>query len=172
MKSVLLLFALVPLLHGCYYMQAAAGQWEVLRKREPIDEVVADPATPDKLADRLELLKAARDFSIEELGLPDNGSYRTYADIERDYVVWNVLAAAEFSLQAKTWCYPVAGCVSYRGYFSKARAQKEARKLRSRGYDVAVGGCVRLFDARTLRRSDSKHDAGVAGCGHRRRAVS
>jgi predicted aminopeptidase len=131
---------LCALLSGCYYMQAASGQLEVIRKREPLDEVIADPDTPAELAARLILLDEARDFSVSKLGLPDNNSYRTYADLERDYVVWNVFAAPEFSLDPKVWCFPVAGCVSYRGYFSKDGATKEAERLKKEGFDVAVGG--------------------------------
>ncbi|MEL7186233.1 MAG: aminopeptidase [Pseudomonadota bacterium] len=130
----------LSLLEGCYYMQAASGQWEVLRKREPVSEVINDPDTSPQLAARLQLLADARDFSIRELGLPDNDSYRTYADLEREFVVWNVIAAPEFSLEPRTWCYPVAGCVSYRGYFKRDSALKAAGKLRDDGYDVAVGG--------------------------------
>jgi predicted aminopeptidase len=85
-------------------------------------------------------LNEARDFSVEILGLPDNKSYRTYADLERDYVVWNVFAAPEFSLTPKQWCFPVAGCVSYRGYFSKDDALRESKRLSDDGFDVAVGG--------------------------------
>ena len=121
-------------------MQAASGQWEVMRKRESIDAVIEDPATPPELAERLHLLGEARDFSIAPLGLPDNKSYRTYADLERNYVVWNVFAAPEFSLTPKQWCFPVAGCVSYRGYFSKDDAIKESERLSEDGFDVAVGG--------------------------------
>ena len=135
----MLLFLCVPLT-GCYYMQAASGQWEVMRKREPIDEVIRDSATSPELAARLRLLDEARDFSVEILGLPDNKSYRTYADLERDYVVWNVFAAPEFSLTPKQWCFPVAGCVSYRGYFSKDDALRESQRLSDDGFDVAVGG--------------------------------
>jgi len=138
-KFLLLLILCAPLT-GCYYMQAASGQWEVLRKRQPIDEIINDPETPAELVARLRLLDEARDFSVEVLGLPDNKSYRTYADLERDYVVWNVFAAPEFSLAPKNWCYPVAGCVSYRGYFSKDNATKEAERLKAEGFDVAVGG--------------------------------
>ena len=127
-------------LHGCYYMQAAAGQLEVLRKREPVAELINDPATPADLKRRLQMLSAARDFSIAELGLPDNESYRSYTDLGRRYVIWNVIAAPEFSLQPKTWCYPVAGCVNYRGYFSQDAAYKKAARLGRDGYDVAVGG--------------------------------
>jgi predicted aminopeptidase len=135
----MLLFLCVPLT-GCYYMQAASGQWEVMRKRQPIAEVIKDSETSPELAARLHLLVEARDFSVEKLGLPDNKSYQTYADLERDYVVWNVFAAPEFSLTPKQWCFPVAGCVSYRGYFSKDDALRASKRLSDDGFDVAVGG--------------------------------
>ena len=125
---------------GCYYMQAAAGQWQVLRKSEPIGDVIDEEGTSTELGARLSLVQEARRFSVAELGLPDNKSYRKYADIERDFVVWNVFAAPEFSLQARQWCFPVAGCVSYRGYFSQDAAYREAERLAEEGYDVAVGG--------------------------------
>ncbi len=137
----MLLFLCVPLT-GCYYMQAASGQWQVMRKRQPIAEVIKDSETSPELAARLHLLNEARDFSVEKLGLPDNKSYRTYADLERDYVVWNVFAAPEFSLTPKQWCFPVAGCVSYRGYFSKDDALRASKRLSDDGFDVAVGGVV------------------------------
>lgn len=127
-------------LGGCYYVQAAKGQWELTRKREPIEDVIADDSTPVDLVARLELVQEARQFAVDELGLPDNDTYRSYADIERDYVVWNVFAAPEFSMEPKTWCFPVAGCVAYRGYFSKDAAQRESSRLAGSGYDVAIGG--------------------------------
>lgn len=130
----------LPLLDGCYYMQAVHGQMEVLRQREPLDRVIADPDTGPELAARLRLLKDARRFATERLLLPDNDSYRTYADLERDYVVWNVIAAPEFSMRPKTWCYLIVGCVAYRGYFSRDGAERTARALREDGYDVFVGG--------------------------------
>ncbi len=113
---------------------------EVLSKREPIEEMLASPDTPAELGRKLELVQEARQFSVEELGLPDNKSYRSYSDLERDFVVWNVFAAPEFSLDARQWCYPFVGCVSYRGYFSEDAAHKEADKLSKKGFDVAVGG--------------------------------
>ena len=125
---------------GCYYLQAARGQMEIVRKREPIAEVVAADETNEELGARLRLIAEARQFSIDVLGLPDNDSYRGYADLERDFVVWNVIAAPEFSLTPKTWCYPIVGCVSYRGYFSESAARKLADKLRRDGFDVALGG--------------------------------
>jgi predicted aminopeptidase len=85
-------------------------------------------------------VQEARDFSIAELGMPDNGSYRSYADLERDYVVWSVFAAPELSLEPVSWCFPVVGCVAYRGYFHHEAALDEARKLRQQGYDVYVAG--------------------------------
>ncbi len=128
---------------GCgtlYVTQAAVGQWGVLRARRPISAVIADPQTPSPLQGRLSTVEAARDFAVTALHLPDNRSYRTYADIHRPYVVWNVVAAPEFSVVPLRWCFPVAGCVSYRGYFKERRARAFAAKLRNRGLDVAVGG--------------------------------
>ncbi len=140
MLRLVLLLTSCALLNGCYYLQAAQGQLELTRKREPIDEVLARPDTTPELAARLRLVQDARQFAIDELALPDNDTYRTYADLERDYVLWNVFAAPEFSLEPKTWCFPVAGCVGYRGYFSKDAADREAARLAVDGYDVAVGG--------------------------------
>jgi predicted aminopeptidase len=131
--------ALLPLT-GCYLMQAATGQMAISSKREPIAEVLADSATPPPLRARLEYVAAARDFASRELGLPDNESYRSYADLGRPYVVWNVFAAPEFSVEPRRWCFPIAGCVVYRGYFNEESARRYARKLRRRGDDVAVGG--------------------------------
>ena len=135
-----LIVAISASLSGCYYLQAAQGQLDVLHKRVPIAELVRDGETPDELGARLQLVVEARRFSIIELGLPDNDSYLSYSDIGRDFVVWNVYAAPEFSLEPKQWCYPIVGCVSYRGYFSEDAANRVAAKLGKRGYDVAVGG--------------------------------
>lgn len=139
LRIVVLVLIALPLA-GCYYLQAAGGQWELTRKREPIADILDDETTSPVLAARLRLVQEARQFSIDELGLPDNDTYRTYADIERDFVVWSVVAAPEFSTQARTWCFPVAGCVSYRGYFSEKAARREAERLEKGGYDVFVGG--------------------------------
>jgi len=138
-KTIALLACFVCL-SACYYVQATRGQLEVLRKREPIDEILESPDTSEELSRKLALVQDARQFSVDELGLPDNKSYRSYSDLERDYVVWNVFAAPEFSLDPREWCYPVVGCVSYRGYFSQEAARKEADKLGKKGFDVAVGG--------------------------------
>jgi predicted aminopeptidase len=131
------------LLAGCgslYVMQAANGELGVLRQRVPIDKVLADPATPPELRAHLEQVRAARAFASRELLLPDNKSYRSYADIGRPYVVWNVVATPEFSMTPLHWCFPIAGCVAYRGYFHEARARAFANELAVQGYDVAVEG--------------------------------
>ena len=92
-------------------------------------------------------MKRIRDFASKELGLPDNASYRSYADIHRPYVVWNVVAAPELSTEPRQWCFPVAGCVAYRGYFDEAAARKFAAQLQAQGDDVTVGGVSTLFHA-------------------------
>ena len=139
-RRTIAIAGLCCLLPACYYVQATRGQIEVLSKREPIDEILASPETEADLSRQLQLVQAARQFSVDELGLPDNKSYRSYSDLERDFVVWNVFAAPEFSLLPREWCYPIVGCVSYRGYFSETAAQREADRLRRKGFDVAVGG--------------------------------
>ena len=140
---VLLAATLVLTLSGCgtmYLAQAAGGQMRVLQARRPIDKVVVDPATPAPLKARLMDVRAAREFAVTELHLPDNRSYRTYADIKRPFVVWNVVATPEFSVEPKHWCFPIAGCVAYRGYFKEKNARKFASQLASQGFDITVGG--------------------------------
>lgn len=139
----LLLLAIVVALSGCvlpYYFQAARGQVSLLRQREPIAELVAAASLDADTLQRLEQVIAIRQFAIDELRLPASDSYTTFVDLERDFVVWNVVAAPEFSVNPETWCFPVAGCVAYRGYFDQARANSFADKLRNQGFDVFVGG--------------------------------
>jgi predicted aminopeptidase len=111
-----------------------------MSKRKPIARVIADPATSPEVRSQLEAVAQIREFATRRLGLPDNGSYRSYADVGRPYVVWNVIAAPEFSVDPKEWCYPIVGCVAYRGYFVERRARRFAEGLRRRGLDVAVDG--------------------------------
>lgn len=127
-------------LSGCYVLQAARGQMNLMAKRQPISEIIADPATSAALRARLQYVSEARDFASRELALPDNDSYRSYADIGRPYVVWNVFATDEFSVEPRRWCFPIAGCVVYRGYFSEEAAQRYAQRLSRRGADVTVEG--------------------------------
>lgn len=137
---MLLLLALSWSLSGCYFLQAAGGQMEVLSRREPIQKVITRPTTSDTLRKRLEYVVEARQFAITALGLPDNASYRSYADLRRNFIVWNVFATPEFAVEPRRWCFPIAGCVVYRGYFREGSAQRYARGLRARGYDASVGG--------------------------------
>jgi predicted aminopeptidase len=127
-------------LSGCYVLQAATGQLGMMAASRPITSVLADPATPAATRRQLELAVQAREFAVRELALPDSGSYRKYADLGREYVVWNVVATPEFSLRPLHWCFPVAGCVSYRGYFHEADANAYAWRLVARGDDVVVEG--------------------------------
>ncbi len=134
---------LFPLLGACaggFYLQAAQGQLEVLLKRRPIAALLDDPDVDAALKARLRRALAIRAWASARLALPDNGSYRSYADLGRPYAVWNVFAAPEFSLEPHRWCYPLIGCASYRGYFRRAAAEDEARRLARAGYDTFVAG--------------------------------
>lgn len=135
---------LLPLLGGCasakFYWQAACGQLELLSRRVPVDEVLADESVPETVRTRLAAAHDARQFAARELALPDNDSYQTYADLERPYALWNVFAAPEFSVEPETWCFPFAGCVAYRGYFREAHAGGEVARLQRRGLDAYYAG--------------------------------
>ena len=131
---------MASLMGGCYLADSARGQLALMSKREPIKRVLANPATPAALRAQLEEVSSIRDFASRVLLLPDNGSYRSYADVKRPYVVWNVVAAPEFSVDPKEWCYPIVGCVAYRGYFAETKARAFSASLRSKGFDVSVGG--------------------------------
>lgn len=128
------------LLGGCYYLQAMQGQLSVMARREPISKLVERPDTDAALRARLVYAQAAREFATRELGLPDNDSYTSFVQLRHNFVTWNVFAAAEFSVTPQQWCFPIAGCVVYRGYFSEGAAEREALRLRSRGFDAAVSG--------------------------------
>jgi predicted aminopeptidase len=139
--TALLLCALC-LLAGCaspsYYGQAVAGHLELMRNRQDVAELLAAAETEESLKQQLLLAREIRRFAIDRLGLPDNGSYRQYVGTGREAVAWNVVAAPEFSLEPKRWCFLFAGCVPYRGYFDPADARRLASKLGERGFDVAV----------------------------------
>jgi predicted aminopeptidase len=129
---------------GCetlgYYAQAVRGQAELWQATRPIDAVVADPAVTPQLKERLQNASRIREFASRELHLPDNRSYRGYADLKRPYVVWNVFATEPYSVKPRQWCFPIAGCVAYRGYFAREQAEAFAAELRRAGNDVYVGG--------------------------------
>lgn len=125
-----------------YYGQAVRGQLQVLRKKEPIPRLLADPAVDAGLKERLGTILAMRRLAVEELGLPDDGSYGSYADLQRPYAVWTVVAAPELSLEPRQWCFPIAGCVTYRGYFSRQGAERYAARLAREGWEVEVSGRI------------------------------
>ncbi|QDZ30276.1 aminopeptidase [Noviherbaspirillum sp. UKPF54] len=132
------------LVGGCsqmgYFVQAAQGQFSLLAEAQPIDDWLARSDLNDTLRDKLTKVKEIRAFAAKELALPDNDTFTTYADLKRPFVMWNVVATPELSLKPLQWCFPVAGCVNYRGYYSKDDAQSYAKELRAEHYDVEVSG--------------------------------
>jgi predicted aminopeptidase len=135
--------AVAAMTAGCavpYYWQAIGGQLELLRKREPIEDVIADPSADPTLKNTLMRITEMRRFAVDELQLPSNDSYTTYVALDRPYVVWNVVATEEFSVDPQNWCFPIAGCVAYRGYFDKAAADRFAKELAADGFDTHSGG--------------------------------
>lgn len=137
---IVLMMATLPACGTMYVAQAARGQWQVMRAREPIENVIVSDRTTPELRARLIEVRAARAFASSDLGLPDNGSYRSYANLKRPYVVWNVVAVPEFSVHPQRWCFPIAGCVAYRGYFAEEKAKAFAASMSVEGFDTFVGG--------------------------------
>lgn len=131
-------------LAGCasltYYTQSVTGHLRLMAGREPIEDLVASPETAPEVRDKLRTVQSIRSFASESLGLPENRSYHYFTQLDRPYAVWNVVAAPRFSLEPKRWCFPVAGCVSYRGYFDRGKAEAKARELEAQGMDTAVLG--------------------------------
>ncbi len=144
LACLLIAGALLPGLSGCaglgYYWQSVSGHLQVMNAARPVHDWLSESQTPDKLRTRLALTQRIRSFAVSELHLPDNASYRSYADLRRSAVVWNVTAAPALSLKLETWCFPVAGCVGYRGYFDELQARAEAARLQAQGLDVHVYG--------------------------------
>lgn len=128
------------MLSGCYPLHAMHGHLDLMARRQPVDALVTDPATPETLKVRLERVAAMREFASRELALPDNGSYRQYARLNRDYPVWSVWVTPEFDLAPRQSCFPVSGCVPYRGYYARDAADQYAEPFRAAGDDVMIGG--------------------------------
>jgi predicted aminopeptidase len=133
------------LLTGCaaletvdYYWQTAAGQFDLLSRARSIHDVI-DQSDDVALKLRLQQIERMRVFASRELGLPSNGSYTRYTDLGRPFVTWTVFATPELSLTPRTWCFPIAGCVAYRGYFTESDATSEASRLTADGNDVYIG---------------------------------
>jgi len=145
-KTLLVAFGLIYSMGCCscqsveYYSQAINGQCRILLDRQPISAIIDDGEAPLDLRTRLKFILRVREFAETTLQLPVNNHYLAYVDVQQPYVAWNVFAAPEFSLVPKTWCYPIAGCAAYRGYFSENNARQYAEMLRNQGYDVFVGG--------------------------------
>ena len=141
---VLLAVGTVCLTSGCstlgYYAHSVGGHLAIVRGARPVSDWLADETTPPLLKQRLQLAQRIRDYAVTELKEPDNASYRRYADLKRAYAVWNVVAAPELSLTLQTWCFPVVGCVGYRGYYDKAEAEAFGAGLRGQGQEVSVYG--------------------------------
>lgn len=123
-----------------FYWQSVSGHLDMMRRARPLDEVVGDPATSQALRSRLQRAQVIRAFASSELALPDNRSFTAYADLGRPFVLWNVFATQELSMQLKRWCFPVAGCIGYRGYYDREAALRFARQLRESGLEAHVGG--------------------------------
>lgn len=148
MRAFLRLFGLVLLsstLCSCavpFYWQAINGQWELIRKRTPIEDVLADPDQTEDVKMALGKVPMIRRFAVEELRLPRNESYTTYVDLGRPYVVWNVIATDEFAVNPKRWCYPFTGCVAYRGFFDPESAKRFQEALDREGLDTYLAGAT------------------------------
>ena len=139
-----MVLAVAALVAGCadtaYLLQSATGHLKLIHAARPLDEWLADDVTPPTLKQRLQLARAVRRFAVDQLKLPNNASYQRFAQLPRRAVVWNVVAAPAYSLTLKTWCFPVAGCVGYRGYFDEQEAKALADQLRAQGLEASVYG--------------------------------
>ena len=142
-RNALALVALLSLSaceSGRFYTQAVSGHVDLMMRRKPIAKILATESTPLKLRLRLALIQELLTFAETRLSLSSAGSYRCYVELDRRYVTWNVAVSPEFSLEPKSWWYPIVGRLEHRGYFREASAQRFARRMTRRGYDVSVGG--------------------------------
>lgn len=144
LRALLVISAAIAGLTGCssagYYWQGFKGQMQILQAARPIDDWLAEDSTSAALRQRLQTAQQMRRFASLELALPDNPSYTRYAQLQRPFAVWNVVAAPAYSLEMHQWCFPVTGCIAYRGYFSKSDAQAQALTLQSQGLETSVYG--------------------------------
>jgi len=136
----LLLLGMLSCTHLSYYAQSIRGHLKVISATRPVDELISAPDTPLQVRERLQFVQTLLEFARSELALENQGSYTSYADIGRPYVVWNVVATPSLSLTPQTWCFWFAGCVPYRGYFHEQDAIEFAQDLRRQGLDVAISG--------------------------------
>jgi predicted aminopeptidase len=171
LKLVALLIYIVAL-SGCsslgYYWQAIHGHFDIVSREQPITDLLQQTDLDPTLRDKLQLVQQARQFASSQLALPDNGSYTEYADLQRPFVTWNVIATPALSVKPKRWCYVFAGCFNYRGYFHEQDARAFAKQLKQQGYDVAIAGAwaystLGWFDDPVLNTMLQHDDADVIG---------
>ena len=169
---ILLLITILLVVAGCsnlgYYAQSLSGGYDILKNREPIAKVLEDPGVSEELKQKLNSVLKIRSFASEQLSLPDNDSYRTYVDLKREYVVWNVFAAPEFSMKMEEWCFLFVGCVRYRGYFAEQDAKNFAAEIQKQGKDVYVAGIaaystIGWFDDPVLNTIINRDETRLAG---------
>ncbi|WP_455203434.1 aminopeptidase [Kaarinaea lacus] len=145
-RKWLIIAMLLVMSTGCsklgYYQQSVSGHLDLMWSRVDIEDMLEDPDTAEELKQKLRLVLRIRDFASEEMALPRNDSYRSYVHLDRPYVVWNVIAAPEFSLELRQWCFLFVGCVRYRGYYALEDAQQYGDQLRQQGEDVSVRGAT------------------------------
>jgi predicted aminopeptidase len=123
-----------------FYAQAARGQWEISNGAKPINRVLRDPHTSHFTCGKLVVVQDLRKFAAQKLLLPAQSQYDHYCDLRRKFVCWVLYAAPEFSVEAKSWWYPLLGKLKYRGFFTEEEAKCEGEKLKAKGYDVMVSG--------------------------------
>lgn len=144
--KLILPIAIVLMIAGCstvgYYSQIVSGHMRIVMGKRPVAEIISDETVNDEVKHRLQVAQHARQFAIEKMGLPNNSSYTSFYDTGKNYVTWNVVAAEEFSFEPRTWCFPIAGCVSYRGYYAEQDASFYAQGLAAQGLDVTVNGAT------------------------------
>ncbi|HEY9121352.1 MAG TPA: aminopeptidase [Marinobacter sp.] len=144
LSQIYLVMLLITTLSGCttfgFYSQAASGHLSLMMSTQPLPQLLEAPSTPAALRQKLTVAQAAREFAADQLALPVGDAFSSYAELGRPWVVVNLVAAPEFSLQAHRWCYPIIGCQAYRGYYQLEKAQAEEESFIARGYDTFIGG--------------------------------
>ncbi len=141
MRTRALLLLLLLGAGGCspaYVLRAGWEEARILSARRPIRAVIHDTTVARETRDKLRLVLDARDFAERDLGLRAGASYESFAQLHRDTLVLNVLAAPEFALRWKTWWFPIVGHLPYKGYFDFDAARAEAASLAEEGYDVSL----------------------------------
>ncbi len=167
LSFLILLLSLSACSDGGYFLQAAKGQYEILKKRQPIADLLSSGDLNQQQQLKLTKILEIRSFASTQLKLPENDSYLSYVELGRKFPIWNVVAAPEFSLTPRKWCFPIAGCVNYRGYFTESDAEDFALDLEQKNFDTLVKGVpaystLKWFDDPVLSSFSSWPAASVA----------